>query len=578
MSDPERFEEYKIKSKEHNLKYKQKIKNDPVKLQKFREKATERMKAYRLKKAIEQKIQMALPKIVANKNKSGIQNATPKQASSLNRAFEKVEQVFEAALPKEKSRRDHIKQMFLEKCLADVTKEIENDKKKMNNKKTTKKFLETECVTAPQNNSEHPVELDELKIKEEDECIYYETIDDAYCRCCFKIFTLPSERTEIDQNFLKAVREIFQMGLTFKQGSRWICERCLETVMKFKNFKKEITFKQSHFSILLNRGDHEDLMEIHKVSEKYVENENLRPAQTPKPSLKKAPVRQEDVIIKEESNSIFVAELDQIQEADHQVDIHEILNLKNSEIHVLPKISYIRKRCSICKRSFQDLLGHKIKQHGHKQVFSCSACDFNADTRPKVTSHIQFKHSNYRKKKTCEICGKLVIFLDDHIQNVHHGVKNYFCDLCGFSSYGKNLLHSHILNCHLPKSVKCSQCDFTTINNIRLKSHIMNMHKIQSSVESDFSQSCAGYWQCPYEECKKILKKKRNLEDHIKRIHLGESNFKCNDPKCKKLFYTRREMLFHFSRVHGKPLRFFYIKFYRNILNFNFIRSSKCDL
>lgn len=572
MNDPERYEEFKRKSAEQTRRYKQKIKNDPVRLQQYRDKAAEKMKRYRLKRAMEQKIKAALPKLVANKSK--IEKPKPKVAATLNRALEKVEQVFEAALPKDKARRDYIKQMFLEKCLAEVTTEIEKDKKKV--KKKTKKFVETECAVNPQKDQQ-PLEQDELEIKEEEEYIYYENVDDAYCRCCFKIFTSPSKRNEISQQFLVAVRETFHMAMTFKQGgSKWICSKCLDTVMQFKSFRKEITAKQAQFSILLNKGEYEDLMQIQKISENFVEEENLklRPLR-PTPAVIKRirPMRQqtnqdhsigqqisednsigqEEFIIKEEPDSIFVAELEQIQESENQINIKEIFNPEgSSDIHVLPKISYIRKRCKDCQRFFQDLLGHRIKQHGHKQIFSCSACDFKADTRPKVTDHIRIKHVNYKEKKTCEICGKLVRFLDDHILNVHRRVKNFLCDLCDFSAYGRDQFRFHFLNCHLPKNVKCPKCEFTTINNERLKNHTKNMHGEQVPIESELNTNYMGYWQCPYEECKKILKKKPNLDTHIKRVHQGENKFKCDDPNCTKLFYARNEMLRHYLRIHGK--------------------------
>jgi KRAB domain-containing zinc finger protein len=253
-------------------------------------------------------------------------------------------------------------------------------------------------------------------------------------------------------------------------------------------------------------------------------------------------------MIKEEPNpsSIFVSELPVVQKPE-RLKIKEILKPEIfNEVCVLPKISYERKRCNTCKKYFTDLLDHQIKEHGHKQIFSCGACDFKADTRSKVSDHVWFTHTNAKEKKACEYCGKLVRFLEDHIENIHKGVKNYLCDLCGHACYKQKAIELHILNCHLPKNVKCPQCDFTTITKERLNLHIKNIHEEPTGSKKNF--------QCRVENCKKILKSKSYYDGHMMRIHnrCNEKKFKCSDPQCSRTFFTNTELQKHFNRIHGK--------------------------
>jgi uncharacterized Zn-finger protein len=133
--------------------------------------------------------------------------------------------------------------------------------------------------------------------------------------------------------------------------------------------------------------------------------------------------------------------------------------------------------------------------------------------------------------------------LDEHIANIHRGERNFFCDICSFSSYKKKPIEQHMLNLHLPKNVNCSLCDFKTISQERLRKHIRNLHEVHDEPTEFF---------CSVPDCGKGFKNKFNLHCHVKRCHEGEVNFPCTFVGCRKSFFSRSEMRIHYENSHGK--------------------------
>lgn len=397
-NDPKRYEEYKKRTREYQRKYRQRILSDPKKSKEYRNKMLKHHKLYNLERKLKEKVAAGLQKVITDKNESEIkQKLTPKEAKTAKCQLEKVERFFELALPYEEDRRRYIKELFLERRLKEMNDIFESRKKK-----NSKKFVNTQ---------------DMLQIKQENEHDYFDSINDAYCRCCFKIFTFDSSRVGVDENLHHSICEAFQINFNLNFGSTWICEACHLTVINFQNFKNEISLKQAQFEIMLNKNEHEDLMEIQKLAELNAENNFIEENN-----------QLEEITIKEEVMDASTYVIKELSIPDIKPPVR---------VHKTPKISDVKSQCKDCKGFYKNLLAHRIKQH-NKIVF-CSICGFKTDTNIKLSKHTRIKHpllsSVVRKLKAKE-------------------EQNYTCDLCPFSSHRKFLIIHHMRSFHLTNVIK----------------------------------------------------------------------------------------------------------------------------
>lgn len=357
----------------------------------------------------------------------------------------------------------------------------------------------------------------------------------SYCRCCFVGFTESCYRFEINDEFRSNLQELLQSDLIFSEGSTLTCQGCCNKVNDFVRFKIEIIEKQEKFNTLVADGQQKEVESIQKIS-----------------------AHVNDILMKHEVMLLKAEPLDEIIIDDHfqtpQFTIAEIFpkrirryikerkpKIRQSE-QTVARESPKTKLCRKCDKRFVDLIAHRVKHHGLKHLFECSHCSFTTYQKKELTSHNHNNHSSkleeiYRKK-LCPYCARNVRCLDDHISNVHHLIRNFFCDMCDFASYKKGPIEEHIISNHLPKNIKCSQCNFVTAHIRRLKLHIVNQHenKIEKIIPCNF--------------CSKKFKHRYALEYHINRRHKCELNFPCDFPGCKWTFHTRVEKRNHSKNVH----------------------------
>ena len=89
------------------------------------------------------------------------------------------------------------------------------------------------------------------------------------------------------------------------------------------------------------------------------------------------------------------------------------------------------------------------------------------------SKHLQQKG----EKLTCKLCNFKVagkVFLNDHINGVHLGVKPHKCQKCDFTTAYSSAFYLHMKKIH----VKCEKCTFTTYSKLRLKRHA-KIHHVQ---------------------------------------------------------------------------------------------------
>lgn len=85
--------------------------------------------------------------------------------------------------------------------------------------------------------------------------------DDFYCRCCFKMIN-STEFIELSLELMAEMKVFVCSEIDFNRGSKVICEECQEIVQTLSRFRKEISIKQTKFSILVLSNKHKDLTKI----------------------------------------------------------------------------------------------------------------------------------------------------------------------------------------------------------------------------------------------------------------------------------------------------------------------------
>ena len=144
-----------------------------------------------------------------------------------------------------------------------------------------------------------------------------------------------------------------------------------------------------------------------------------------------------------------------------------------------------------CKANARDVV--KKDEVPPDQPVFCNECGREYATTKLLKSHMRIHTKAYMEAKyTCDICGndyRSNVSLQNHINTIHNGLRNFPCDICGKL--------------------------FTRANTLRT-------HK---KIHDGFKQ-----FNCIY--CNSAYGEKRNLMNHIKRNHPGcELKFKRITPK-----------------------------------------------
>lgn len=180
--------------------------------------------------------------------------------------------------------------------------------------------------------------------------------------------------------------------------------------------------------------------------------------------------------------------------------------------------------------------------------------------RPKV----RFSSMGMKKPTKCEICGKLVVYMKDHMQ-IHAEEKKFKCPHCDRSFSQSNNLTYHIRKHTGEKPFACDKCDKSFICKSHLLSHARyheNDQPYQCEICSKrFNQACnltkhlrVHSGEKPYscKLCGKAFMNLSNMKVHEKR-HQGDQNFTCEI--CSKSFYDNYHLVRHMM-VHSKKKRF----------------------
>lgn len=139
------------------------------------------------------------------------------------------------------------------------------------------------------------------------------------------------------------------------------------------------------------------------------------------------------------------------------------------------------------------------------------------------------------EERICPDCGKTVKGnnqLTLHIRKKHLNIKNFQCDLCTLSFYGKYELRSHLIHAHM-EFKECHPCTLcpSVLSSGRIKQskcgitynqNIFIYIAIGLKVHSQHKHSNLRPYAC---FCGKSFSLRETLKTHIRNVHKGERKF-----------------------------------------------------
>ena len=168
--------------------------------------------------------------------------------------------------------------------------------------------------------------------------------------------------------------------------------------------------------------------------------------------------------------------------------------------------------CDTCGKSFCEavtLKKHIFNVHEGHNIFKCEifGCDASFHELVKLQQHRREAHTK------CDHCGKIfdghsaTWRLKRHIKEVHEGLKEHVCEMCGraFSQKGDMKKHYETVHLKQPKLKTCEICG-KTFSAVSLPRHIRQVHE--------------GRGDHVCETCQKAFFAKSDLRRHIDSVHL----------------------------------------------------------
>ncbi|ELT92491.1 hypothetical protein CAPTEDRAFT_91112 [Capitella teleta] len=162
-----------------------------------------------------------------------------------------------------------------------------------------------------------------------------------------------------------------------------------------------------------------------------------------------------------------------------------------------------------CRHCGSTALHHKstVKTRHNYEVldpatfpYNCHHCDriflYNSNLR----KHLRQRHTNSRSYP-CASCGR---GLDFHVQRIHEGKRSYMCDQCGQAFFTEFELRNHSVTHGAVKQYQCPICDYATHVKATFQDHL---------------RQHTGVRDIPCPQCGKLFITRRNLSNHMKRVH-----------------------------------------------------------
>lgn len=222
-----------------------------------------------------------------------------------------------------------------------------------------------------------------------------------------------------------------------------------------------------------------------------------------------------------------------------------------SKVHSAFKQIFECIDCLSTFESYQSCYNHKIKMHTSdkdRSKWVCSHCNTSFSGSRTLRDHITIMHSAFKPqipcavksctkvflttkrlrahmkihdddaKEMCPECGLLLTSkhnLEKHIKRVHLKLRNFFCDICGYSATFRHSIASHMVS-HIDPNERrkwnCDMCNFVSVSKQSLRAHKSYEHS-------------GKFYTC---HCGKQFNQRASLSTHIKCVHHKIKDHLCN--------------------------------------------------
>ena len=159
-------------------------------------------------------------------------------------------------------------------------------------------------------------------------------------------------------------------------------------------------------------------------------------------------------------------------------------------------------RCHLCE--YQSERSFAVKEHikfKHLKVpkLKCEQCDFTANRKSEIRTHVQTVHEGIKAKcSSCSFTNITISTIYSHRQRFH---TEKSCNVCHEKFQGKINLIEHKLRQHQGKVIDCNKCDYKSTNKLKLQKHLKYAHPLKCS-------------QCQYETTGMC-----DLQAHLVKVH-----------------------------------------------------------
>ncbi|XP_012265100.2 zinc finger protein 43 isoform X2 [Athalia rosae] len=209
---------------------------------------------------------------------------------------------------------------------------------------------------------------------------------------------------------------------------------------------------------------------------------------------------------------------------------------RHSQTHNLTKQSFKCTKCSLTISNLHNLKRHYERVHAENQSLSCESCGVKFTKEQKYKEH-KAMHDGIALYK-CKKCAKqftLAGTLRKH-ERSHDKKKKYSCTapFCSEIFDKWSLLCKHKQTMHSIE-YKCKDCEKSFLTKTHLKVH--------SIVHSDNRDVLP----CPFDKCARFYFFKRNLDHHVRTIHLG-IKYRCDI--CNLEVSTKQKIIGHITKIH----------------------------